>query len=40
MGLFSYKTLLNDAKDSPVVDDEGDNNQFTLGVMATYRWGK
>ncbi len=40
MGLFSYKTLLNDAKDSPIVDDEGNNNQFTLGVMGTYRWGK
>lgn len=40
MGVFSYKTLLNDAKDSPVVDDEGNNNQFVLGVMATYRWGK
>jgi outer membrane scaffolding protein for murein synthesis (MipA/OmpV family) len=40
MGVLSYKTLLNDAKDSPVVDDEGDKNQFVLGVMATYRWGK
>ena len=40
MGLFSYKTLLNDAKDSPVVDDEGNDKQLTLGVMATYRWGK
>lgn len=40
MGILSYKTLLNDAKDSPVVDDEGDNGQMMLGVMATYRWGK
>ncbi len=40
MGLFSYKALLNDAKDSPVVDIEGDDKQVTLGVMATYRWGK
>ena len=39
MGLFSYKTLLDDAEDSPVVDDEGEKNQFTLGVMGTYRWG-
>jgi outer membrane scaffolding protein for murein synthesis (MipA/OmpV family) len=40
MGLFSYKSLLNDAKDSPVVDDEGDDKQFTLGLMVTYRWSK
>jgi outer membrane scaffolding protein for murein synthesis (MipA/OmpV family) len=40
MGLLSYKKLVNDAKDSPLVDDEGNDNQFTLGVMATYRWGK
>jgi outer membrane scaffolding protein for murein synthesis (MipA/OmpV family) len=40
MGLFSYKALLNDAKDSPIVDDEGDDKQFTLGLMATYRWKK
>jgi outer membrane scaffolding protein for murein synthesis (MipA/OmpV family) len=39
MGLFSYKMLLNDAKDSPLVDDVGDKNQMTLGLMATYRWG-
>jgi outer membrane scaffolding protein for murein synthesis (MipA/OmpV family) len=39
MGLLSYKTLLNDAKDSPIVDDEGNDKQVTLGVMATYRWG-
>ncbi len=28
MGLASYKRLLDDAEDSPVVDDEGDANQF------------
>jgi outer membrane protein len=39
MGLFSYKMLLNDAKDSPVVDDVGDKNQMSVGLMATYRWG-
>ena len=38
-GIMSYKTLLNDAKDSPVVDDEGDKGQAFLGLMATYRWG-
>ncbi len=40
MGLFSYKSLLNDAKDSPIVDDEGDDKQFMFGLMATYRWKK
>ena len=39
MGIFSYKALLEDAKDSPVVDDEGDNAQAFFGLMATYRWG-
>ena len=38
MGIFSFKALLDDAKDSPVVDIEGDDKQITLGVMATYRW--
>jgi len=36
--LLGYKTLLNDAKDSPIVDDEGNSNQFSAGVMATYRF--
>ena len=40
MGLFSYKSLLNDAKDSPIVDDEGDDKQVMLGLMVTYRWKK
>ena len=39
MGILSYSTLLNDAKDSPIVDDEGDNAQAFFGLMATYRWG-
>ena len=38
-GIMSYKSLLNDAEDSPVVDDEGDKGQAFLGLMATYRWG-
>jgi outer membrane protein len=38
MGVFAFKALLGDAKDSPVVDMEGDDKQITLGVMATYRW--
>jgi len=40
MGMFSYKALLNDAKDSPLVDDEGDDKQFMLGLMVTYRWSR
>jgi outer membrane scaffolding protein for murein synthesis (MipA/OmpV family) len=40
MGLLQYKSLLNDAKDSPLVDDVGDDQQFTFGLMGTYRWGK
>jgi outer membrane scaffolding protein for murein synthesis (MipA/OmpV family) len=39
-GIMSYKSLLNDAKDSPVVDDEGDKGQAFFGLMATYRWSK
>lgn len=37
-GLVGYTVLLNDAKDSPVVDDEGNSNQFMLGAMATYKF--
>ena len=40
MGMFSYKALLNDAKDSPIVDDEGDDKQVMLGLMVTYRWSR
>jgi outer membrane protein len=40
MGLFSYKTLINDAKDSPLVDDVGNDKQLSAGLMVTYRWGK
>jgi outer membrane scaffolding protein for murein synthesis (MipA/OmpV family) len=40
MGLASFKTLLNDAEDSPLVDDEGDDKQFMIGIMATYRWSR
>jgi len=38
MGLASYKRLLDDAEDSPVVDDEGDENQFSVGVLVFYRF--
>ncbi len=40
MGILSYSTLLNDAKDSPIVDNEGNDKQMFLGLMATYRFGK
>jgi len=40
MGLLSYSALLNDAKDSPLVDDVGDDKQMMFGLMGTYRWGK
>lgn len=32
----SYRGLLGDAHDSPVVDDQGDSTQFSLGVRAVY----
>jgi outer membrane protein len=38
MGLASYKRLLGDAEDSPVVDDEGDANQFSGGVLLYYKF--
>jgi outer membrane scaffolding protein for murein synthesis (MipA/OmpV family) len=31
-----YEKLLNDAKDSPVVDQRGDANQWILGIAASY----
>ena len=37
-GLFSYKRLLDDAKDSPVTDDEGSPNQFFGGLVLGYRF--
>jgi len=37
MGILSYSALLEDAKDSPIVD-EGDDAQTFFGLMATYRW--
>lgn len=38
MGLASYKRLLNDAEDSPVVDDQGDENQLSAGVLVFYKF--
>lgn len=37
-GTISYKKLLEDAEDSPVVDDEGDASQFSAGVMVVYHF--
>ncbi|HEX9172551.1 MAG TPA: MipA/OmpV family protein [Telluria sp.] len=33
-----YEALLNDAKDSPVVDKRGDSNQWAIGVAASYQF--
>ncbi len=33
-----YKRMLGDAEDSPVVDDEGDENQGFGAVAVTYTW--
>ena len=35
-GIASFTRLLGDAEDSPVVDDEGDENQFFGGLALTY----
>jgi outer membrane scaffolding protein for murein synthesis (MipA/OmpV family) len=32
----NYEKLLNDAKDSPVVQKHGDDNQWSVGIAATY----
>lgn len=34
-----YKNLVGDADDSPVVDDEGESNQFFGGLTISYSWG-
>ena len=38
MGLATYKRLVGDAADSPVVEDEGNENQFTGGVLVFYKF--
>jgi outer membrane protein len=38
VGNLGYKYLLNDAADSPIVEDEGNENQFYLGLMGVYRF--
>jgi outer membrane scaffolding protein for murein synthesis (MipA/OmpV family) len=32
----NYEKLLNDAKDSPVVQQHGSENLWTVGIAATY----
>jgi outer membrane scaffolding protein for murein synthesis (MipA/OmpV family) len=36
LGLISYTRMLNDAEDSPLVDDEGDKNQVKGFLAVTY----
>ena len=38
MGVGAYKRLLDDAEDSPVTDDEGDENQFFGGALVIYHF--
>ncbi len=37
-GFIGYKVLLNDAKDSPLVDNLGDNSQFNGGIVGIYKF--
>jgi MipA family protein len=37
-GLASYTRLIDDAADSPVVDDVGNENQFFAGALVNYRF--
>jgi outer membrane protein len=38
MGILRYTRLIGDAADSPVVEDEGSENQLTGGVLVLYRF--
>jgi len=38
MGVVKYTKLVDDASDSPLVDDEGDDNQWLAGVLVNYRF--
>jgi outer membrane protein len=38
MGVAGYKRLLGDAEDSPIVKDEGNENQFYGGAFVIYRF--
>jgi len=37
-GALAYIALLNDAKDSPLVDDEGESGQFKGSVIVIYKF--
>jgi len=36
IGTVGFKKLTGDAEDSPIVDKEGDDSQFSAGLIATY----
>ncbi len=38
MGLVTFKTMMGDADDSPIVDDVGNGTQAIVGMMVTYRF--
>jgi outer membrane protein len=38
LGVVAYKRLIGDAADSPIVEDEGSENQFYLGATVNYRF--
>jgi outer membrane scaffolding protein for murein synthesis (MipA/OmpV family) len=35
---IKYFALMEDAKDSPIVDDRGDSNQWVYGLGVAYSW--
>ncbi len=37
-GALAYSALLNDARDSPLVDDEGESGQFMSSVVGIYNF--
>lgn len=39
-GIASYTRLLGDAEDSPIVDDEGDANQFFGSLIVVFSFGE
>ena len=38
MGVVGYKRLIGDAADTPIVDDEGNENQYVGGAFVIYRF--
>lgn len=39
VGGAGYKQLLEDAEDSPLVDDRGESAQMFVGLVLAYQWG-